>query len=118
MGRIEAIFKADGTETAGRYSVSEWSLEPHTKGPGAHAHAEDDVFYMIEGTMSVLVKDRWVEAPKESFVLVPAGVKHDFENRGSRRARLLNLSCPGDFEQDMPSIVEWFKEHPPGEAGT
>lgn len=29
MGRISAIFKSDGAETAGRYSISEWWLEPH-----------------------------------------------------------------------------------------
>ena len=34
MGRIAAVFKADGAETENRYSVSEWSLEPHTQGPG------------------------------------------------------------------------------------
>ena len=48
MGGIAAVFKADGGETAGAYSISEWWLEPHTQGPGAHAHPEDDVFYVIE----------------------------------------------------------------------
>lgn len=117
MGRIAAIFKADGGETAGRYSVSEWWLEPHTQGPGAHLHPEDDVFYVIDGTMSFFVDGRWHDAPKGSFVLVPAGVTHDFENRSEDRAGVLNLSIPGSFEQDMPSIVAWFAEHPPGDAG-
>lgn len=117
MGRISAIFKADGPETQAGYSISEWWLEPNTKGPGAHSHEEDDVFYILEGTMSVLVGDRWVEAPKGSFVLVPAGNTHDFENRSSARAGLLNFSYPGNFEQHMPSIVEWFQAHPPDHAG-
>jgi mannose-6-phosphate isomerase-like protein (cupin superfamily) len=117
MGRIAAVFKADGAETAGRYSISEWWLEPHTQGPGAHAHPEDDVFFVIEGTMSFLVDDEWVEAPAGSFVLVPGGVTHDFENRGERRAGALNVSAPGDFEEHMPSIAEWFSAHPPGYAG-
>ena len=34
MGRLSAVFKADGAETGQRYSISEWWLEPHTKGPG------------------------------------------------------------------------------------
>ena len=38
MGRISAVFKADGRETGAGYSISEWWLEPHTKGPGAHSH--------------------------------------------------------------------------------
>ena len=43
MGKIGAVFKADGRETENRYSVSEWWLEPHTTCPGPHSHAEDDV---------------------------------------------------------------------------
>jgi mannose-6-phosphate isomerase-like protein (cupin superfamily) len=118
MGRISAVFKADGAETQGRYSVSEWWLDPNTQGPGPHAHPEDDVFFVIEGTMSVLVGEEWTHAKKGSFVLIPGGVTHDFENRGSTRAGVLNLSIPGDFEQHMPSIAEWFLENPPKAAGT
>lgn len=116
MGRISATFKADGGETADRYSISEWWLEPHTQGPGAHTHPEDDVFFVLQGTMSFLVDDEWIDAPAGSFVLVPGGVTHDFENRGDEPAGALNLSAPGNFEQHMPSIVEWFTEHPPGRA--
>ena len=116
MGRIGAVFKADGDETAQRYSISEWWLEPHTQGPGAHSHAEDDIFYVIEGTMSVRVGDAWTDAPRGSFVLVPGGTTHDFENRGEVRAGVLNLSIPGAFEPHMPAIAQWFAEHPPGDA--
>jgi len=116
MGRISAVFKADEAETGSRYSVSEWWLEPHTQGPGAHSHAEDDLFYVIEGVMSVLVGAEWFEAPRGSFVLVPGGITHDFENRGSVRAGVLNFSVPGPFEPDMPRIVEWFSKNPPAEA--
>ena len=116
MGRISAIFKADGDETANRYSISEWWLEPHTKGPGPHAHPEDDVFFVLEGTMSFFIDGRWIDAPKGSFVLVPGGSTHDFENRSSARAGALNISVPGGFEQEMPGISQWFIEHPPGHA--
>src|SRR4051812_7342249 len=97
MGRIAAVFKADGEETAGGYSISEWWLEAHTTGPGPHSHPEDDVFYALEGTMSVRVGDRWVDATRGSFVLVPGGTVHDFENRSEERAGVLNVSAPGDF---------------------
>jgi mannose-6-phosphate isomerase-like protein (cupin superfamily) len=117
MGRISALFKADGVETGGRYSISEWWLEPHTQGPGAHSHPEDDVFFVIEGTMSFLLGDEWTHAAAGSFVLVPGAVIHGFENRGSARSGVLNFSVPGGFEEDMPSIVEWFAANPPGKAG-
>jgi mannose-6-phosphate isomerase-like protein (cupin superfamily) len=115
MGRISAVFKADGAETAGGYSISEWWLEPHCTGPGAHSHPEDDVFYVLEGTMSVRVGDEWIDATKGSFVLVPGGTVHDFENRGDVRTGALNVSAPGDFEPAMEGISTWFLEHPPGD---
>jgi quercetin dioxygenase-like cupin family protein len=116
MGRLRAVFKADGAETAERYSISEWWLEPFTRGPGAHAHPEDDVFYVLEGTVSLRLGERWIDAPRGSFVLVPGGVIHDFENRSAERAGVLNLSIPGPFELHMPEIVRWFAEHPPGDT--
>lgn len=116
MGRISAVFKADGAETRQGYSISEWWLEPNTQGPGPHAHPEDDIFFVIEGVMSVLVGEQWTDAPVGSFVLVPGGTTHDFENRSAQRAGVLNLSIPGAFEAHMPSIVEWYRAHPPGDA--
>jgi hypothetical protein len=87
MGRISALFKADGDETGKRYSISEWWLEP----------------------LSILLGDRWIEAPKASFALTAAGTTHDFENRSSRRAGILNFSIPGGFEHDMPAIAKWYR---------
>lgn len=116
MGNISATFKSDGAETANAYSISEWWLEPHTQGPGAHAHPEDDVFYVLDGTMSILVGERWVEAPRGAFVLVPGGTTHDFQNRSDARAGLLNFS-PAPFEPAMPGIAAWFRDNPPGHAG-
>ncbi|HEY6523267.1 MAG TPA: cupin domain-containing protein [Solirubrobacteraceae bacterium] len=116
MGRISAVFKAGGAETGRAYAISEWWLEPHTKGPGPHSHPDDDVFYVLEGTMSVLVGLEWIDASAGSFVLIPGGTTHDFENRGSERAGMLDFSTPGDFEENMPGIAEWFIANPPGDT--
>lgn len=113
MGRISSVFKADREETAGRCSISEWWLEPQSAGPGPHRHDEDDLFFVIEGTMRILVGERWIDAPRGAFVLIPGGVTHDFENRTAARAGVLNISVPGGFEADMPAIAGWFREHPP-----
>lgn len=66
--------------------------------------------------MSFFVDDEWIDAPKGSFVLVLGGSTHDFENRGSTRAGALNFSVPGNFEQHMPAIAQWFAYHLPGHA--
>lgn len=117
MGRLSAVFKADGEETVG-YSISEWWLEPHTKGPGTHQHPEDDVFYVLAGTMHLQVEGEWFEASAGSFVLVPGNTPHDFENRSDTRAGMLNLSAPGDFEQQMPGIAQWFRDRAESDSVT
>ena len=109
MGRLSAVFKADEAESGDRYSISEWWLDPHTKGPGAHSHPEDDVFFVLGGTMTFFVGGEWVDAPTGSFVLAPGGEPHDFQNRGDVPSGFLNISAPGDFEDRMPAIADWFR---------
>lgn len=118
MGPLDAIFKADGAETRGKYSISEWWLEPYTRGPGAHSHDEDDVFYVLEGTISFLVGGTWLDAKKGSLVIAPAGTAHDFENRTAKRVGMLNVSVPGDFEPEMAGIAPWFRARSAADART
>jgi quercetin dioxygenase-like cupin family protein len=113
MGSIRATFLADRRDSVSAYSISTWRLEPHTTGPGPHHHPEDDVFLVTEGTMSFLVDGAWRDAPAGTFVLVPGGATHDFENRSDAPASVFNVSVPGEFEQHMPGIVAWFLDHPP-----
>ncbi len=115
-GTMRAIFKADEAETKAAYSISEWWLDPHTSGPGAHSHeANDDIFYVIAGTARILVGDEWIDAAPGSFVRVAAGVTHDFANATDEPVGLLNIYVPGGFERDMPAIVDWYARSP--EAG-
>lgn len=105
MGRIRAIFKADADETAGRYSVSEWWLEPNTRGPGVHLHPDDHVFYLIAGSLSVRVNDDRYHLTQGSYVIIPGGTPHDFENRGSVPAGFISFNSPGGFEAKMEGIA-------------
>lgn len=115
MGPMRAVFKADEAETAAAYSISEWFLEAHSSGPGPHSHADhDDIFYVIEGIMSVLVGEDWIDAGVGSFVRAPAGTTHDFANRTDARAGMLNIYIPGGFEREMAAIVGWFERNPVG----
>lgn len=108
MPAMRALFHADGKETGDAYSVSEWRLEPKSDGPGAHSHeANDEIFRITEGTMSVLVGDGWIDAPAGSTIVIPAGVTHDFANRTDQAAALFNVFIPGGFEKNMPDIVKW-----------
>jgi mannose-6-phosphate isomerase-like protein (cupin superfamily) len=114
LGRMNSVFKADHGETDSAYSVSEWWLDPQATGPGAHAHDGNiELFYVIEGIASILAGVEWLEAPTGSFIRIPAGVMHDFENRTDQRVGLLNVFLPGGFEENMPAVSKWFAENPP-----
>lgn len=112
MGHMRAIFKGDGKESAGAWSISEWILEPGCPGPGAHSHPEDDVFFVLEGTVSLQLGERTLQAVPGTFACAPGGMVHDFANRSDRPARFLNITTPGGFEAVMPAIVAWFRDNP------
>lgn len=113
MGRMRAVFKADHAESNQRYAVSEWWLQPDCAGPGAHLHeANEEIFYVLEGSARFLVGTEWRTLEKGSFLRIPAGTMHDFENRSDAPVGLLNVFMPGGFEQFMPSIVKWFEDNP------
>ncbi len=116
MGRMRAVFFADGDQTDHRYSISEWSLEARTEGPGAHSHPDDHVFYVLEGTLSLLIDGQRADAPRGSYALIPGGVSHDFDNPGAEACRFISINVPAGFEQMMPQLVEWFRDNPLGDV--
>ena len=116
MGRMRAIFLADGTETDFRYSISEWWLEPRTRGPGTHAHPDDHILYILAGTVSLLIDGEWTEATRSCYAVIPGGIPHDFENRGFEECGFISINAPAGFEEMMPHIVKRFSEHPLGDV--
>ncbi len=117
MGPMSAVFKADLEETDSSVSVSEWWIEPNTEGPHAHSHPESHVYYVIEGALSVFLEHRgWQDAGKGSFIYIPGGIEHSFENRGKSKVGFISFNTPGGFESSLPNIVGYFNENPLGAA--
>lgn len=117
FGPMHSVFKADGDETGDRYCVSEWWLDAGQSGPGAHAHdANEELFYVVEGTMAFLTGTEWVDAPRGSFLRIPAGTTHDFENRSNGRAGVLNVFIPGGFEALLQQWTDGSRAEPPTRA--
>ena len=111
-GPMTAIFKADENETDEKYSISEWWIEPHSNGPGEHLHENiDQLFYVLEGTLSVLLGNEWLDAGKGTFIRIPAKTMHTFANRTDKIAGILDLNIPGGFERNLPSMAKWFEDN-------
>jgi quercetin dioxygenase-like cupin family protein len=110
-GSMRAVFKADGSETDTGYAIAEWWLDPHSQGPPPHRHTgEDDVFYVIAGTVTFTVDGEDLVAGPGTYVQSSAGGEHTFRNDTDQPAGFLNIQVPGDFEQEMPGISQWFQD--------
>ena len=91
-------FKARGEQTGGLLTAIENEIAPGD-GPPVHVHAsEDEYWYVIEGTLRFRIGDELSEAPAGSFVFVPRGVPHAFQNIGTAPARILVIFTPSGME--------------------
>ena len=96
VGNVEFLALSEHTQ---RFNLSIATMAPHKHGPDSHVHAdEDDAFLVLDGEMTFLFGDDELVATAGTFVLVPPGVEHTFENRTDTPVRLLNIHAPAGFD--------------------
>jgi mannose-6-phosphate isomerase-like protein (cupin superfamily) len=99
VGNVEFLALSEHTP---RFNLSIITMAPRRHGPGAHVHAgEDDAFFVLDGELTFLLGDDEVAAPAGTFVLVPPGVEHTFENRTDTPVRILNVHAPAGFDRRL-----------------
>jgi quercetin dioxygenase-like cupin family protein len=92
-------FKVLSHHTGGSLAVVEHPIEPRViVDPHTHEH-EDELSYVLEGTLWARVGDTEVEALPGSYVWKPRGVLHTFWNPGPHPARIIEFITPGGFER-------------------
>jgi quercetin dioxygenase-like cupin family protein len=91
-------FLVTGEETGGAYFAME-AFVPPGGGPPPHIHRnEDETFYVVEGTMDILLAGTWVTAAPGDFVNVPRGQVHRFLNTGDAVSRMIVTFTPSGME--------------------
>jgi mannose-6-phosphate isomerase-like protein (cupin superfamily) len=101
-------FKISETHTA--LAVVEIIAFPQNGPPPHIHHREDESFYVLDGSFSVLVGDQWFEAPTGAFVYIPKDTLHTYKNIGAKPGRLLVMLTPGGFENLWREIGEPGKQ--------
>ena len=92
-------FKARGRETNGALTVLETVVTPGD-GPPLHVHVKDDeAVYVLEGEIDFRVGDELYHNRAGSFVFIPRGVPHTFQNVGSEDGRMLLMFTPSGIER-------------------
>jgi quercetin dioxygenase-like cupin family protein len=100
LGPSSALIKAGGSDGMGSISLLETSVAPGFPGPVLHLHdATIDSFFVLDGTLTLQLDGRTVEAGPGSYALVPPGNAHTFSNRSDEPARFLSVMAPGGLER-------------------
>jgi quercetin dioxygenase-like cupin family protein len=105
------VIKASGEDTFGQLGVME-SVYPAGLSVHEHVHAgEDEMFYLLDGEMTVFCGgDHWTVGPG-SFVFVPRDQPHRFTVSGAGPARALVITGPSRL---AGQVVARAEPVPPG----
>jgi quercetin dioxygenase-like cupin family protein len=115
---LGAVLLLDPSESDGRVSVVEHTLEPRALGALVHTHRnEDEYSIVLEGTIGLEIGGETTTASAGSVVVKPRGVPHAFWNPTDEPVRLLELIVPGGFERYFVELAEILgKPGPPDVA--
>jgi quercetin dioxygenase-like cupin family protein len=95
----EITFKVRGEHTGRRLTALETIAAPG-EGPPLHTHAaEDECLLVVEGTFRFRLGDKLETAPAGSFVYIPRGAPHAWQNIGDAPARMFVLFTPAGMER-------------------
>jgi quercetin dioxygenase-like cupin family protein len=112
-GPAQIFIKATGEHTSGSFFLAESTLAPGFAGPPPHRHRElHDMFYVLEGTLTLRLGDQEIEAGPGSFACVPPGVVHTFRNDSDGPVRLLNFNTPAGWENYMRDVAKAAQSGP------
>ncbi len=101
------IFKLAGHLTHGALAVVEHQLAPGILAAPPHIHhREDEISYIVEGTITVQSGEQVMDAPAGTVVFKPRGEWHTFWNQGRVPARLLEIISPAGFERYFAELHE------------
>jgi mannose-6-phosphate isomerase-like protein (cupin superfamily) len=112
-GPTEIVLKASGDDTRGSFFLAESVIPPGFAGPPPHHHEGlHDMFYVLDGTLTVRLGDETLAAGPGTFVCVPPGVVHTFSNTSDEPVRFLNFNTPAGFEHYMRDLAEEARSGP------
>jgi quercetin dioxygenase-like cupin family protein len=106
-GGVGFVGKLYGEENGGAFAIGEHPLGPGILAAPPHSHSnEDEISYVLEGEIGVMIGEEVYRAPSGSYVLKPRGVVHTFWNPGPEPARIIEIFSPAGFEKYFEGLAE------------
>ena len=100
----QLCIRVHGTQVNGRYAIMENIAAPGTA-THIHFHAEDEIFHILEGTVTFSIDGDVFNASVGSIVVIPAGAHHAWRNRSNAPIRMATFFSPGGVEELYPKLV-------------
>lgn len=98
---------ADAGATGGALTANKATFEKGSPGAPAHFHTKaTEMFFVLEGTMRILVEDEVVMLGKGDFLTVPPTVPHAFAPAAGTEAEMLVVFTPGLHRFDYYRLLE------------
>jgi mannose-6-phosphate isomerase-like protein (cupin superfamily) len=111
FGTLGVVWKIEGGESEGRFSVVEHPIPARTLAAPLHFHRhEDEYSFVLEGTMGGLLGEQVVEAGSGSWVFKPRGEWHTFWNAADSPCRIIELISPAGFENYFRELADVFRQ--------
>jgi quercetin dioxygenase-like cupin family protein len=111
----QTTFTALAEATGGALTAIRGEAAPG-EGPPLHVHPDqDELIYTLEGRYRVRLGDSRFDAPPGTFIFIPRGTEHTWQNTGATPARFFAAFTPAapQFEQ----FFVRYAELPPHERG-
>lgn len=106
FGGFGVTWKIDGQETAQRFSVVHHPLAPHALAAPLHRHHhEDELSYVLTGSLGVLLGNEVMTAPPGTWVWKPRLQWHTFWNAGDTRCEIIEIISPAGFENYFREVA-------------
>jgi len=96
----------DASETDGRFSIVEHPLAPRALAAPLHYHhREDELSYVVSGTLGALLGDRVMVANAGTWVRKPRQQWHTFWNAGDTPCHIIEIISPAGFENYFREVA-------------
>jgi mannose-6-phosphate isomerase-like protein (cupin superfamily) len=96
----------DGSHTSGTHAVIEFTFPgPFSPPPHIH-HQHEEVIYVLEGEIALLVRDETVRLGPGGAFVTPIGLPHTFSNGGSGPLRFLLTISPAGHLAYFEAMAE------------
>jgi mannose-6-phosphate isomerase-like protein (cupin superfamily) len=106
FGGLGVAWKIDGPTTEGRYSIIHHPIAPHALAAPLHYHHnEDELSYVLKGTLGALLGDDVVKAGAGTWVFKPRHQWHTFWNDGDEPCEIIEIISPAGFENYFREVA-------------